>query len=335
MKTRFYLFIGFMLLIVFSCEKDDFLSDALDDPNSIEAVQAWFEASHSEFLSCKISGDKTPQHLKPNWSQITKASNSEYDVIECHVPSQFEFGYIAKEASKQEENNAQNSASFSKLVISTNKETGDRESFLMTLISSHGKFENLQQNTYLKKEEDFSGFEILSDAKGSFVKARRYLKGESAGAVRLIYDEAKQYKIPDEHADGFLATEIYFWQQETATEALKDGTMQANYSFSLVSASYYYWWWASEHSKPVKDMVHKVGKNVDTAKLQAAYDELREDCFYRVIDDLFREYEIKLNGIAISSNISDPKAAATLTKLGNLLFTNNKEITVYSLQFKT
>lgn len=183
-KTLWFIFnVTFLFCELFvACKKSDYVDIANDRPLddcsfSVAEAQAWYETNNPGYLTLKSSN--TEEHTKevmPAWECAFKSQNEKVEIIEANILSTGGFGYATEESFYAWERSDNNNymASLPRLVVMRDKKSGEIISFVMTIIGDKECLEKKQfklwnENSYLKKDKEFSGLVLFHNLDGEFV----------------------------------------------------------------------------------------------------------------------------------------------------------------------
>jgi len=184
-----------IFIVGYACERE--LSESSENEKekaqAIDQAKAWYEANRGSNNDVTLrSGNGNKLTLRPKWSLSSSGQNATYDVVETAITADHVFCFM-DEARKEKYKETQDERyllSKTTLVIRKNKETGETEGFLMTLIPDLSYlestyFEPFKKNNYLKRDKKFSGHVFYHDMEGRFVNGWRY-EGGKVYPIELI-----------------------------------------------------------------------------------------------------------------------------------------------------
>lgn len=207
---------------------------------SVAEAKSWFETTQQSLITLKsaktVNGKEVT--LKPNWVHAFKSKNSKYEVVETELLSQGGFGFATKE-SFDVYNNAKRQeylTSLSRLVVVKNKETKNRVSFIMTIVGDKNFLEKKKfkiNDTYLKRDNELSGYVLYHNLNGDFVNGWNYKEGKIKGKISI-----SDASLPALSLKNFLKDEaiIYEWFEVTVTSYFSSGGNIGTSSYSYVYA---------------------------------------------------------------------------------------------------
>jgi hypothetical protein len=148
----------------------------------VEAAKAWYESMYGEeyYLSWQV-GDDNEFFLTPDWGKTFFNSDSAYLVTETCFKGDEVPIMVSNETAEMYEKTGDKRylVSDMRLVVRTNKETGDKDGFIMVvypdLVYLEKNLNNpLRKFSYLHRDKDFSGYVYYFDLEGQFVNAWWY-----------------------------------------------------------------------------------------------------------------------------------------------------------------
>lgn len=180
-----------LLLMVLACQKDKLNQSATtenDDATSMSVAEAktWFEANKQPDMVFKDGNLKEIKKIgiKPDWGSGATSKNSDIEVVETGLQVQGSFGFADEPSYSQWNVNKDNTliSSVTRMVFMKNKKSGKIDQFLMTIVGNKEYHDNnagqLVGNTYLKRNQHFSGHIYYHDLAGNFVNGWKYEKGK-------------------------------------------------------------------------------------------------------------------------------------------------------------
>lgn len=165
----------------------------MEDRQMLEEAIEWFysKGTGSVFLKSGNSKDRNKVAV-PMWNDIKIMSSRGIEVVEVGLAVQGAWGFASEAAHKDwlRTGNSGNLLSHTRMVITRNKTNGRINGFLMTLVGDKPylekkKFRIWQGNSYLEKENDFTGLVLFHDLEGQFMNGWRYINGRVSHKVRL------------------------------------------------------------------------------------------------------------------------------------------------------
>lgn len=201
--------INFRLLIVLSVLATGFTlsctRELIDIPQSssltVEQAKAWFEERKVTPISMlKSSKTGKTKDCNPDWGKAFAENNKDYEAVETPLTSQTGFTLSTEENMELGKKNNEPGflTSLSHMVIHRNRKTGIKECFIMTIIGDTGylKTKNFQlsNNSYLRKDKDFSGYVLFHNLDGTFENGWRYKKGKVNGRMSLTSSPKASYR---------------------------------------------------------------------------------------------------------------------------------------------
>lgn len=193
MKRILLKFAFFMLVfaVVFIACRESIFEMANDSMN-VEEAQAWYKAHLPDLLVLKSGNtQRQPKVVKPDWNSAFKSNNDKVEVVETSLTSNGGFGFATEESHCAWETNKNIGymTSLPRLVVMKDKKTGEIISFIMTIIGDKPYLEKnkfkLWQNSYLKKDRDFSGVVLFHNLEGTFVNGWKYTEGKVTHTIKM------------------------------------------------------------------------------------------------------------------------------------------------------
>jgi len=237
--------VSFFLLVIWGCQKEQLKEATTENDKdatsmSVAEAKSWFETNQQPLMTFKAGKieDKKAVVIKPNWNNAFKSKNSKYEVVETEILSQGGFGFATKESfdvyslAKKEDY----LTSLSRLVVLKNKETKNRVSFIMTIVGDKNFLEKKKfkiNDTYLKRDNELSGYVLYHNLNGDFVNGWNYKEGKIKGKISI-----SDASLPALSLKNFLKDEaiIYEWFEVTVTSYFLSGGRIGTSSYSYVYA---------------------------------------------------------------------------------------------------
>lgn len=186
-----------LLLLIFSCQDEEIVSDLSDESLSIEDARSWFETNNSPIMVLKPTNEltkgkrKKPIPLQNKWKHAFKSKKGDLTVVEVALRSQYRFGFADQNAIQKfkETKNKDYHNSLSRLVILKNKKDKSINSYIMTIIGEPDYLERhnyeLWSNTYFEKDKDFAGSVLFHTVDGDFVNGWKLRDGKVYGKITI------------------------------------------------------------------------------------------------------------------------------------------------------
>ena len=174
------------LLAAFACVEREYLSDS-GKALTVDAARQWYEANRGSKTNVTLrAGKEDKLMLRPKWEHSSSGKNATFEVVETAITSDRAFSIVDDERKGKYEETGDSRYLLSKttLVVRKNRNTGETEGFLMTIIpdlsyleSTH--FEPFKKNSYLERDKKLSGHIFYHDMEGRFVNGWRYEDGKA------------------------------------------------------------------------------------------------------------------------------------------------------------
>lgn len=183
-----------LILIITSCQKvDDEMTEANDRKNIAEISKAmnWFQAN---VIKNQVSNDPQVKsngiysEWDPVWEDAITDENSYYKVVEVPLKFLKQRVFLMKECENKylSSNDTRYLYNNQKLVIQTNKRTGEMYGFFMSFVPSLKYIEsNTNENNYLDKK-DFDGYLLFTNFSGDLINGWKYKDGKIANKLKPI-----------------------------------------------------------------------------------------------------------------------------------------------------
>lgn len=172
--------------IVNACmNESDFFSLGEGLPPKVSEAKAWYESQVQEgFIPWKPATGGKENVLIPDWKKAFSNEDSLYQVTEVHLDGDEKFCMVSSECQEKyrETGDWRYMASDLRLVVRTNKETGQKDGFIMVVYPDLQYLEKHKDNplkdiSYLKRDENFGGVIYYHDMNGEFVNGWSYTDG--------------------------------------------------------------------------------------------------------------------------------------------------------------
>lgn len=210
----------------------------------------------------------------------------------------------------------------------------------------------LWQNSYLKKDKDFSGLVLYQSLEGKFVNGWRFTNGEVTHTVtNLNFENGPEMKLKSGYY-SCTTQDIFGWYQE-CTDYYTVGESGSYYSeptyshttcgdpYLVYEGSYQECTWVvdsgtstsggylpgSNLNDTLKKLFYKGTTNLDPDGidyLNMAFDKMEMDCMFNSITNYLQDKSLTLGSISINTNQFLP---ARYNGIGDLTFVGNSAIT--------
>lgn len=227
-KFRPFLFFTLVILIIgISCSSEDkeFINEK--DNFSLADAKNWFEQNIKEKPKFILQNDEIS--LTPNWAQASYFKNQEIEVFEIPYTSDKYFGYnitIQEQKYYSEISNKVSDTPNFKMIITRNK-AGEVDAFTMLIIPEANRNIDLNKNTYLSLENDFSGIISFYDFNSMLVSGKEYIYGNVSNEFSL---NGKMAKAGGNNDDDCFPS---FAQHVSTTYFLQSGSCIMSYVYTL------------------------------------------------------------------------------------------------------
>ncbi|MGZ3753707.1 MAG: hypothetical protein ACXVAY_02040 [Mucilaginibacter sp.] len=203
-NTRILLCCGFLIftaIIIHSCKKDNKnqLQDTdITDPNVL-AAQAWYNTSYPASAATSTSTTQATQStgaqqattdwskiISPYWSKAAAfTSKKGLNIVEAPALKKGDMAFARSMPANLSKYDFSQSGSLTSMLIL--KQGTQYAAYAMTIMgdSSYikGDYSKLANNTYRKKDKDFTGWVLYHQLNGTFVNGWRYVNGKVTAAA--------------------------------------------------------------------------------------------------------------------------------------------------------
>lgn len=203
MKKNQKVFLAFTLFaILLACEQEypfsSFKATKRDLQSEVNRVRQWYDQNKPDLVQTK-SGleDELSIMMAPNWSESFLREDENYETVEVAVAMNKRITYMTpvvrdKYFSAKDEKYKQDMRRF---IFLTDKKTHKQFGFVMLIVPEldyleRTNFRPFQKNTYLERDEDFSGYVLYYELDGTFANGWRYEDGE---LVRKVTETPYRY----------------------------------------------------------------------------------------------------------------------------------------------
>lgn len=233
--------------IVYACVEDGLFDTLIQQDPSIQEAKAWYEANKGYgsvgLRSSFINKEVGKKDVKPLWTNSFVNTNKEYKTVETLLAAEKGYGFITPECYKkyEETGDFRYIHSTTRLVVRTDLKTQKTDGFIMTITPDlkyleSSNFNPFRNNSYLKRDQKFSGFVFYHDMEGDFVNAWRYLDG-------VAYSISPDAETPGLGLRSSMSCTYYYniGITETCYYTVHEGGDTLN--GCNVTVDYYYGWW--------------------------------------------------------------------------------------------
>lgn len=201
LKQVFVILSVLAIVFLIACTRE-FIEPPMTSSLTVAQAKSWFltrEITPVMMLKSSTAGKKAD--CTPDWEHAFTSSNDDYEVVEIPITSQTQFSFSTEESmdlsKKNNESGYRNSNS--RFIIQRNKRTRLQEGYIMTIIgdADYLKANNFQvsNNSYLRKDKDFSGYVLFHDIDGNFVNGWQYRKGKVSRSMTLVSPNQSSFKL--------------------------------------------------------------------------------------------------------------------------------------------
>lgn len=193
-----YSIIGLVLLgvvsIIHSCKKESKAQPAtISDPAIIRA-KAWYEATYpitpdnNQQVTQNVNSSKKDWSgiLSPYWDKGVSFTSKGLDIVELPAMKKGDLAFSTQTADLDKFNFGNSNSVTSLLVV---KQEGTYGIYAMTIMADptylQGNHAKLKNNTYRKRDKDFTGMVFYHKLDGTFVNGWRYVNGKVTTGVYL------------------------------------------------------------------------------------------------------------------------------------------------------
>lgn len=193
MKKIRNLVLIFTLLLSFNgCEKNPVEMESLQNNGELTVDQAREFVDNQRQSEFTLKGgdlQKQTISIRADWNKAKKSNNGEFSVIETEIQGMGRFGFATMESMESWKSTRNNGYRFSltKLVVIKVKKTGELQSFIMSIVGERQhlvqKNFNLSKNSYLKRDNDFTGYVLFHELTGEFSNGWIYCDGQITHSI--------------------------------------------------------------------------------------------------------------------------------------------------------
>lgn len=175
-----------VIFIIHSCKKDSGINNnaSLGDP-VVLAAKSWYNgaypviANNSKGTNSLSNNHDFSQRIKPDWAHPSNYKRFNQDVIELPLDPSNKFAAALLNNATKQVPYTKKSTKASFLLL---KDSSGYKAYIMIVMADSvylkGNYAKLANNTYSKRESDFSGMVMYFTPKGSFVGGYRYINGK-------------------------------------------------------------------------------------------------------------------------------------------------------------
>lgn len=201
LKHVFFILSVLAIIFIIACSRE-FIEPPQASSLTVAQAKSWFltrEIAPVMMLKSSKAGKRTD--CTPDWEHAFASNNDDYEVVEAPITSQIHFSFSTEESmdlsKKNNEPGFLNSSSH--FIVQKNKRTGLQEGYIMTIIGDadylKAKKFQISNNSYLRKDKDFSGYVLFHDIDGNFVNGWQYKNGKVSGSMTLASPNQSSFKL--------------------------------------------------------------------------------------------------------------------------------------------
>ncbi|MBW8333948.1 MAG: hypothetical protein K0M40_18140 [Prolixibacteraceae bacterium] len=191
-KIRNVVLILSLLLSFNGCEKNPVEMESLQNNGELTVDQAREFVDNQRQSEFTLKGgdlQKQTISIRADWNKAKKSNNGEFSVIETEIQGMGRFGFATMESMESWKSTRNNGYRFSltKLVVIKVKKTGELQSFIMSIVGERQhlvqKNFNLSNNSYLKRDNDLTGYVLFHELTGEFSNGWIYCDGQITHSI--------------------------------------------------------------------------------------------------------------------------------------------------------
>lgn len=210
------------------CERNqpDEASPANGDELTIEQAKAFVEMQKMSTFSIKSGSiEKHRINIRANWNKAKSSNNQDVSVVETEIEALGSFGFATSESidawkSTQKDNYL---CPTSRLVVIRLKKTHEEYSFIMTFVGDKQYLESknfkLSDNTYLNRQNDFTGYVLYHSLTGEFVNGWIYCDGKITNKI----SQPENLDLPVDLKSAQVMLSLYSWETDCTVWFTQDG----------------------------------------------------------------------------------------------------------------
>jgi hypothetical protein len=158
----------------------------------LKLAKQWYDEQmqgQEVFLKSAQGEDKQLFFTEPSWIYFKVSTKDNLTFVEVDLTDRIALDFVPADNAAEYEKTGDFKYihSVTRLIIQTDKETGERIGFLMTIIPSVEYSAHLgsqiSQNTYLKRENNLDGLIVYHNLSGEFVNGWEYEKGQIVSSL--------------------------------------------------------------------------------------------------------------------------------------------------------
>jgi hypothetical protein len=362
-------FLFLMAGIFFACDQNLDESD-VNSTLTVDDARAWYTGHKPEKITLKSGSTETRiKYIQPDWNRSVFSENEKEEVIETDILCNGVFGFMTREMQQEwaKTGDRKYNVPQTRLVTVRSKAAGKKQCFFMTVSGEKNYLEKknflTEQNTYHKKDDDFSGFVLFHNLDGSYSNGWKYENGKVTAAVS--FNQYTSLDISLKSAPVCHNEYIYYWETVCTnyyymTSTTPDGVIQ-NWQYNGSSCMDIYTYGGSvtvcsgisgtdgggsytgtgssdtqPQAQVLCDRLKQLFSNVSTSitataidNLNNAYQSMNYDCMLNSISNYLASNNIKLGTVSIDPNQRPQAKFDGVT--GNLTFGGDWAISTENL----
>lgn len=210
------------------CEQNqpDEISSANGEELTIEQAKSFVELQKMSTFSIKSGSiEKHRINIRANWNKAKSSSNQDVSVVETEIEALGSFGFATSESMDawKATQNDNYLCPMSKLVVIRLKKTHEEYSFIMTIVGDKQYLEcknfKLSENTYLNRQNDFTGYVLYHSLTGEFVNGWLYCDGRITNKIT----RPENLDLPVDLKSAQVMLAIYYWEYQCTVYFVQDG----------------------------------------------------------------------------------------------------------------
>jgi hypothetical protein len=252
----------FLLLLGLSYACQDSLPDisqpALDErQQAITNAKELYAAQIPEVIQTRTVADGPAIRVKPEWKYVTVHKNSEYMAVEVAIKTEYEYYFMTPEAKNLAVNQKDRryKQSQTRMVFATNQKTQKTDIFMMTIVPDvsyleQTDFKPFRKISYLKKENNFSGFIFYQNMEGNFVNGWKYTDGAVTHRMTVTDGKKPEVDILPTRSDNWCTAYFLELEIETCASWTVNGEYGGTDCYTRYEWAYWYTVCEEENNPP-------------------------------------------------------------------------------------
>ncbi len=239
-----------LLGLLYACQDSllDVSQPSLEErQQAIASAKELYEKQIPEEMQTRTVVSAPSIRLKPEWKYSTVQKNLGYMAVEVAIKTEYNYSFMTPEAKelfvKQKDTRYRQSQT--RLVFLTSQETNETDIFLMTIVPDvsyleQTQFKPFRKVSYLKRDNNFSGFIFYQDINGNFVNGWKYANGKVTHDMKIANGEKPEGNLLLTRSGSGCTNYYLEWEVEVCGSWVVNGEYEGSDCYTYMEYTYWY-----------------------------------------------------------------------------------------------